>query len=222
MSESECETKALLHMQLKRQRAALFDKLDGVGERQARWPQTPTGTNLLGLLKHCAAVELGYFGATFGRPAADLTVPWEEDNADMYAAQHESVASIVAYAHACFAHADATIETLDLETEGSVAWWPQERRRCTLHHILIHVALDEARHAGHADILREQLDGYAGLRGPGDNLPAWTTPQWANYVARLQGIANEVEDQRCPGRRRPAEPRRPRPSLGDEIGGRRW
>ena len=43
----------------------------------------------------------------------------------------------------------------------------------TLAQILSHVALDAARHAGHADILREGIDGQAGLRGPGDNLPGW-------------------------------------------------
>lgn len=192
MGELVRDTKAMLHMQLKRQRAALLHKLDGVSERQARWPQTPSGTNLLGLLKHCAAVELGYFGSTFGRPAADLSVPWDDDaddNADMYAAQHESMASVVAYAHACFTHADATIEALELGAEGCVAWWPEEVRRCTLEQILVHVVLDEARHAGHADIIREQLDGNTGLRGPGDNLPAWTTEQWADYVRQLQEIA---------------------------------
>jgi len=192
MGELVRDTKSTLHMQLKRQRAALFDKLDGVSERQARWPQTASGTNLLGLLKHCAAVELGYFGSTFGRPAANLSVPWgdEDDNADMYAAEHESTASVVAYAHACFAHADTTIEALDLGAEGSVAWWPEDVRRCTLEQILIHVALDEARHAGHADILREQLDGSTGLRGPGDNLPTWTIEQWAAHVRQLEEIAD--------------------------------
>ena len=62
---SEKET---LHRYLKKHRAALLAKVDGLAERQARWPLTPTGTNLLGLVKHVAGVQAGYLGEVFGLP----------------------------------------------------------------------------------------------------------------------------------------------------------
>lgn len=186
---------------LHEQRAALRAKLDGLSEQHARMPRTPTGTNLLGLLKHCASCELGYFGVVFARPST-LPFPWDapgadpSDNLDMFATESESMADVLAFAEACFAHADATIAALDLDAPGQVPWWPADRRRVTLGQILAHVALDEARHAGHADILRELIDGGAGRRGPGDNLPDWDETTWAAYVQRLERIARHSQPAR--------------------------
>ncbi|QOK22599.1 DinB family protein [Janibacter indicus] len=183
-----------LHDMLRVQRAALLLKLEGLDEYEARRPRTPTGTNLLGLVKHSAACELGYFGETFARPS-ELQLPWEvegvgpEDNEDMFATEDESMADVLAWSRACFDHADATIGALPLEAEGRVAWWPEDRNTVTLGQIIVHMALDEARHAGHADILREQLDGAVGLRSEGNNLPEWDEQRWADYVARLTLIA---------------------------------
>lgn len=188
------DLKTVLHDMLKAQRAALLLKLEGLDEYEARRPRTPTGTNLLGLVKHSAACELGYFGETFSRPS-ELQLPWEvegvgpEDNEDMFATEVESMADVLAWSRACFDHADATIEALPLEAEGRVAWWPEDRNTVTLGQIIVHMALDEARHAGHADILREQLDGAVGLRSEGNNLPEWDEQGWADYVARLTRIA---------------------------------
>ena len=188
------DLKTQLHDMLRVQRAALLLKLEGLDEYEARRPRTPTGTNLLGLVKHSAACELGYFGETFARPG-ELQLPWEvegvgpEDNEDMFATEDESMADVLAWSRACFDHADATIEALPLEAEGRVAWWPEDRNTVTLGQIIVHMALDEARHAGHADILREQLDGAVGLRSEGNNLPEWDEQRWADYVARLTRIA---------------------------------
>ena len=183
-----------LHDMLRVQRAALLLKLEGLDDYEARRPRTPTGTNLLGLVKHSAACELGYFGETFARPS-ELQLPWEvegvgpEDDEDMFATEDESMVDVLAWSRACFDHADATIEALPLEAEGRVAWWPEDRNTVTLGQIIVHMALDEARHAGHADILREQLDGAVGLRSEGNNLPEWDEQRWADYVARLTLIA---------------------------------
>ena len=131
----------------------------------------------------------------FARPST-LPFPWDapgadpSDNLDMFATESESMADVLAFAEACFAHADATIAALDLDAPGQVPWWPADRRRVTLGQILAHVALDEARHAGHADILREQLDGVVGWRGPGSNLPEWEADRWARYRDRLTRIAD--------------------------------
>lgn len=193
--------KQILHDGLRRQRAALLQKLEGLSERDVRLPRTPTGTNLLGLVKHAAAVELEYFGETFGRPA-EVQLPWvaagqpEEDNVDMFAAEGESLEDVLAFARRSFAHADATIEALDADAPGRVAWWPDDKADVTLAQIMAHVALDEARHAGHADILREQIDGQAGLRTPGHNLPPWDADRWAAHVDRLTAIAEGAGGQK--------------------------
>lgn len=188
------DLKTQLHDMLRVQRAALLLKLEGLDEYEARRPRTPTGTNLLGLVKHSAACELGYFGETFARPS-ELQLPWEvegvgpEDDEDMFATEDESMADVLAWSRACFDHADATIKALPLEAEGRVAWWPEDRNTVTLGQIIVHMALDEARHAGHADILREQFDGAVGLRSEGNNLPEWDEQRWADYIARLTRIA---------------------------------
>ena len=78
------DPKDVLRRYLNAARDALVWKLEGLGEQQIRQPMTPTGTNLLGLVKHLAAIEYGYFGDTFGRPGP--TFPWigpgAEPNAD--------------------------------------------------------------------------------------------------------------------------------------------
>jgi hypothetical protein len=91
------DPKADLHSYLRVAREALLWKLDGLSEYDIRRPMTPTGTNLLGLVKHCAGTELGYFGFVFGRPADEPT-PWIDDpdpNADMWATVDESRDDIV-------------------------------------------------------------------------------------------------------------------------------
>jgi uncharacterized damage-inducible protein DinB len=103
------EAKQVLHHYLTRQRNALVAKLDGLSERDVRWPMTQTGTNLLGLVKHVATVELGYFGEVFDRPS-NIPLSWldegAETNADMWATVDESRADIVAFYRQATEHAD--------------------------------------------------------------------------------------------------------------------
>ena len=122
----------------------------------------PTGTNLLGLVKHTAGTEAGYLGATFGRPFPDLprwATDEAEDNADMWATPEESRADLVALYRRVWAHSDATVAALPLDAVGLVPWWPAERREPTLHRVLAHVVAETSRHAGQADIVRELVDG---------------------------------------------------------------
>jgi hypothetical protein len=115
-------------------------KLDGLSEYDARRPMTPTGTNLLDLVKHVGAVAAGYFGEVFDRPFDE-------------------------------------------------PWWAEGRRDVTLHRILVHVLGETGRHAGHADIVRELIDGSAGLRGDSADLPEQDDAWWAAYRQRLEDIA---------------------------------
>jgi len=193
------DLKDVLHQQLQNQRAALRLKLEGLSEREARMPRTPTGTNLLGLLKHVACCEAGYFGEVFGRPIA-IPMPWEapgateDDGLDMFATEGETMAEVLDFTERCFAHADATIEALPIDAPGTVPWWSEAKRSVTLGRILVHMATEEARHAGHADILRELHDGEAGLVADDPNLGTWDALAWASYRERLQRIAESLTE----------------------------
>ena len=181
----------LLHY-LQRGRDALLWKLDGVSEYDARRPMVATGTNLLGLVKHVAAVEAGYFGDVFGRPFPER-LPWAEDdaepNADMWATADESREYITDLYRRVWVHSDGTIAALDLDTTGVVPWWPADRRNPTLHRVLVHMIAETERHAGHADILREQIDGATGTR-PG--LPPTDEFDWETYRGRLEQAARDA------------------------------
>ncbi|MFE4057055.1 DinB family protein [Streptomyces sp. NPDC059096] len=196
MTASDPKTDLLRYLQ--EARDALLWKLDGLSEYDVRRPLTPTGTNLLGLVKHVAGVELGYFGDTFGRPffVAEPPPRWYMDdaeaNADMWATADESREEIIGLYHRTWEHADATIAALPLDAIGHVPWWPQERREVTLHRILIHVIGDVQRHAGHADIVRELIDGTAGLLEAKDNMPPGDQAWWAAYRNGLEGVAREA------------------------------
>ncbi|NWF25546.1 DinB family protein [Streptomyces sp. PKU-EA00015] len=184
-----------LHFYLQSARDALLWKLEGLSEYDIRRPMTPTGTNLLGMVKHAAGVELGYLGDTFGRPSGE-PLPWLEDgaepNADMWATAAESREYIVELYRRAWAHADATIDALALDTIGTVPWWPSGRDEVTLHHAVVRVIADTHRHAGHADIIREQLDGAVGMNKGNDSMPPGDSAWWENYRDRLERAAREA------------------------------
>src|SRR5579859_8068845 len=161
---SESDQKADLRHFLQVGRDALLWKLEGLSEYDVRRPMVPTGTNLLGLVKHLACVEIGYFGDTFGRPFAG-ELPWDDSvpNSDMFAAPDESREFITDLYRRAWAHSDATIDALGLEATGYVPWWPPELSEVTLHRILVCVVAETSQHAGHAVIIRELVDGAAGL-----------------------------------------------------------
>jgi uncharacterized damage-inducible protein DinB len=192
---NESDQKADLQRYLQIGRDAVLWKLEGLSEYNVRRPMTPTGTNLLGLVKHLATMELGYFGQVFGRPADEPT-PWMAEgadiNADMWATAEESREQIVGlYRRAC-AHSDATIDALNLDSVGHVPWWLEGRREVTLRRILVHMISETDRHAGHADIVREMIDGAAGLRQDNSNLAPGDQAWWESYRDQLERIAKEA------------------------------
>lgn len=196
---SDPDEKATLHRYLRNDRDALRWKLDGLGEYDIRRPLTPTGTNLLGLLKHVAGVAAGYLGETFDRPFPE-PLPWYDEgngdpNGDMWATADESRADIVGLYERAWAHADATIDALPLDAVGHVPWWPEERRTVTLHRVLVHVVAETSRHAGHADIVRELIDGSAGLRAGNDNLPPGDRQFWQEHHDRVESAAHRAAER---------------------------
>jgi Protein of unknown function (DUF664) len=187
------EQKATLQRYIQEGREAMLSKLDGLSEYDIRRPMTPTGTNLLGLVKHLSQIELGYFGETFGRPSPDqLVLDFDHDpNADLMAEPGESRTYITGLYRQAWEHANTTISELPLDAPGHVPWWGS-RGDVTLHRILVHVATETHRHAGHADIVRETIDGIAGARRPGDNLPPGDAAWWKAYHDRVERAAREA------------------------------
>ena len=196
---TDTDAKETLHRYLRTVRGALLWKLDGLSEYDARRPLTPTGTNLLGLVKHLTIVEAWYLGETFGRPFPERLSWWDDDaeqNIDLWATEDETRAEIVERYRRVWEHADATIDALDLDATGQVPWWPHGTE-VTLHQMLVHVLVEANRHAGHADILREQLDGAAGLRADESNVPERDAAGWVAYRARIERAAKAAEPEQA-------------------------
>ena len=192
---SASDPKRDLHSYLQEARETLLWKLDGLSEYDIRRPMVPTGTNLLGLVKHVASVEAGYFGETFGRPLGE-PLPWldpgAEPNADMWATADQSREQIIGLYRRVWAHSDATIEALALDATGQVPWWPPEHSAVTLNWILVHMIAETNRHAGHADIVREMIDGSVGTSAAFSNLPDHDAAWWRAYVERLEQTARQT------------------------------
>ncbi|MFF8652864.1 DinB family protein [Streptomyces huasconensis] len=152
-----------LHGDLRAMREAMLWKLDGLSEYDVRRPLTVTGTNLLGLVKHLSIWEARYLGEVFGRTFPEPLPRWDdlaERGADLWVTERETREEIVGRCRRVWEHSDATIAALTLDSPGHVPWWP--RPDVKLFTILIHLLTETSRHLGHADILREQLDGSTG------------------------------------------------------------
>jgi len=150
--------KESLQVALDRHRDAVLWKLEGLDEEQARRPMVPSGTSLLGLVKHLASVEFGWFCEPFGRPSEAVQFDESDPQADLRPEPDETTADIVAYYGRARAAADRVIDEVGLEDLGT-AWFGEA---VTLRWVLIHMVEETARHAGHMDILRELIDGATG------------------------------------------------------------
>ncbi|MET7993492.1 DinB family protein [Amycolatopsis sp. NPDC005232] len=161
-------SKEYLHSDLREIRAAMLRKLDGLSEYDIRRPLTSTGTNLLGLIKHLSVWESRYFGEVFDRPFPEPVPRWddvEQRGTDLWATERETREEITSRYQRAWAHSDATIAALAIDSPGYVPWWP--RPDVMLFNVLVHMLTETSRHAGHADILREQLDGEVEMDAAG-------------------------------------------------------
>jgi hypothetical protein len=187
--------KEYLHNDLRQIRAALHAKLDGLSEYDIRRPLTSTGTNLLGLVKHQAVSESRYFGLVFDRPCPEPVPAWDDeaaDDTDFWARADETREDVIGFCHRVWEHSDATIKALPIDAPGYVPWWRDEVK---LLNIMVHVLVDAARHAGHADILREQLDGAVGWSGESVPRHGHDEEFWAARRAEIERAAQEAAGQ---------------------------
>jgi len=175
---------------LQESREAVVGSLDGLSEYDVRRPLVPSGTNLLGLVKHLTGIELGYLGACVGRPSP-VTLPWEDDgsvweSADMWATADQSREYLLGLYRRAWRHSDESLDSIPLEAPASVAWWSEGQRATTFGHLVARVLAETAQHAGHCDIVRELIDGRAGRDSSGIGDEQW----WESYVARVQAAAD--------------------------------
>ncbi|MBP2329853.1 putative damage-inducible protein DinB [Kibdelosporangium banguiense] len=140
-----------------RHREAVLWKIQGLDDEQLRRKMTPSGTHLLGLVKHLASVEYGWFCEPFGRESKAV---FKEDDPefDLQVRPGETTEGIVAFYREACAAADAVVNEVEL-TEIGTSW---DGDKVTMRWVLIHMIEETARHAGHMDIIRELIDGAAG------------------------------------------------------------
>lgn len=147
------DERATLVGHLRFQRESLLRKLDGISEKQARWSPVGSGTSLLWLLRHVGYAESIWVLDRFARVPTDPDLLGnalrDDDTIDSLATRYRSVWQIV----------DETIAASDLD---AVCHVDDDMSDPDLRWVLTHLANETARHAGHADILRELIDGTTG------------------------------------------------------------
>ncbi len=132
-------------------RGAIAAKAEGVPDPQVRTVGVPSGTSLLGLIKHLACVERFYF-------LGDDVKDW---NATLRPAPEEKADGVLADYREAVRRANQVIEACtDLTRAAPRA--PRRQSSPSMRWVLVHMIEETGRHAGHADILREQIDGAIG------------------------------------------------------------
>lgn len=139
-------------------RATLECKIEGLSEDDAKRPMTPTGTNLLGMVKHLAYVERWWFQDVFA--GRDCVYPWTDDDpdADFRIEPGETIESIFALYDAECEESRRIVEGASLDDIAA----RKKEQGYSLRRIVVHMIEETARHNGHADIIRELLDGKTG------------------------------------------------------------
>lgn len=191
-------SKELLQEYLSDAREAIVYKAQGLNDRLARKPLTPTGTHILGVIHHLAITEYGYFGECLNRtiddPYIQNLLDIDDPQTDFLPPAQFSAAKIIELYQESTAFADAGIRALPLNAPAEVPWWIR-RRHTTLEHLMVHMIAETSRHAGHLDIVREQLDGFVGLRAAAPNLPDYSAARWAEQYEAIDRLATNKSQE---------------------------
>ena len=143
---------------LERHRDAIDWKLAGLTDEQLRASVLPSPITPIGLVKHLAAVEFGWFCDTFGRPSEPLPFDLDDENADFRLEPDETTADMIAFWGRARVAANEAVDEIDLGETGT-AWFGEE---VSMRWVMIHMVEELARHAGHMDVMRELIDGAVG------------------------------------------------------------
>lgn len=150
------DEKTTLQAFLRYLRAAVIAKVTAVDEAHARREMVASGKSLLGLVKHLTVMELGWFSHAYAGQDPQATP-------DQQVTDSDTVTSVVAAYQVAAARSDEVVaRCTDLDAPGVRTLRASAPAHPTLRWILVHLIEDTARHAGHADVLREQIDGVAG------------------------------------------------------------
>jgi hypothetical protein len=163
-------------------------------------PMIPTGTQLWDSVKHLAlASSSTWVTSSAGRSTVSCRVrslvSAPSDGSKVpnltltFGLRPTSRAQIVAPYRRARAHADATIDMLALDAIGHAPWWPEG---VTLHEVLVHAICETHRHAGHADVVGELIDGSVGQQPGNANVAPGDREWWESYRRRLERVAQEV------------------------------
>ncbi len=174
-------------------REAILWKCEGLSDAQARTPLTRTGTHVMGLLFHLAVTESQYFIFCLGRdidnPVIQGVIASGDAQADFLPPPTMTLANAVTMYRETTDSADAVLDEVELDTPAVVPWWTKYQHT-TVERLLVHMIAESHRHAGHLDIVREQLDGFIGLRPSASNIPDLTPDQWEEQRLRMQELAD--------------------------------
>jgi hypothetical protein len=141
------------------QRESLIGKLDGLSDDQARATPTVSSLSLLSLVKHSAFWERCWFQVILAGRALPATLPESEDEDPTFRlADEDTIESVVADYREQIAASQEIMRTIDLETPCAYA----DMAGNNLRWVALHMIEETARHAGHADIIRETIDGRRG------------------------------------------------------------
>jgi uncharacterized damage-inducible protein DinB len=155
------DERTLLTTYLDYQRTVFLRKVGGLSEDDLRRVMTPSGLTLLGMLKHLAHVERLWFRVTFA--GEDVRSGWSQENpdADWHPEPHESAKVLLDLFHDEVERSRAIVEAASLDDLAS----GRDADGATLRWILFHMLEEYARHLGHADLMREGIDGRTGFEG---------------------------------------------------------
>ncbi|WP_186313492.1 DinB family protein [Paenarthrobacter nicotinovorans] len=193
MPIAEDDRGAQLREYLNDAREAILWKCEGLSDAQARTPLTPTGTHVMGLLLHLAVTESQYFISCLGREIENAVIRHvieaEDAQADFLPPPGMTLEDAVRIYRQTIVAVDAVLDEVELNSPAVVEWWIKHRHT-TVERLLVHMIAESHRHAGHLDIVREQLDGFVGLRPSAPNIPDLTPDQWEEQNLRLKELAD--------------------------------
>jgi uncharacterized damage-inducible protein DinB len=162
-------------------------KLDGLDEEAARRTLVPSGTSLLNIVQHLGYAERYWFQRVLA--GRDVELPWEDGDdidADWRVDPEATIADVVAFYDGEIGESRRILA--DFDDPGALV--PRGDEDISVRRVLVHMVEETARHAGHADIIRELIDGSAGNNDR--NLPEQTEEQWSAYRSRLERAAEQA------------------------------
>jgi Protein of unknown function (DUF664) len=151
--------KRILLAFLDQQRDVVLWKLEGLTDDQLRQPITPNGLYLLGLVKHLATGEYYWLFDLFGRPSEPRSLAASDD---VRLDPGDTTDSVLGYYTRARTASDHAISELDLDTTATT--WLGDT--VSFRWAILHMIEETARHAGHADLIREHIDNTTGYLPP--------------------------------------------------------